>query len=642
MKITLKGLLKITSGMILAAALLIGCITYAGTLPVMAQNYEGLPDISVFRHPSETMQIIENSVASEPEQKDLDFGFKENQPDEDPFDNPESTDSGLTDTELTDSESIDIENEYPDFNIEYVADDNVLTSEDFTYSISDDQVTITGYTGSGGAVVIPDEIEGLPVTTIKASAFRNCTMLTSITFPASLTSIEDGTSSTGSFVGCSSLESIIFDNSPVSVGDYAFYNCQSLTSIEFGSEIKTINAFSYSNCRALESIILPTSIENVGRYAFSNCIELVSAIFENCSADIGEDAFYYCSKLEVIELGNNILTIGRYAFYECRSLLNIKFPETMTSIEEYVFSCCYSLKTVNIGSSITSIDPNAFYRCNDLENFVVDVANPNYASLDGVLFNQAKTTLIKYPAGYPLTSYLIPDGVTEVESEAFHNCASIANIAFPSSLINIGDCAFYSCENLENVEFGRGVETIGEFAFEYCKSLVSIKLPASLLVLMEGAFEDCYNLKSVAFENSAADIGDWAFSYCYELADIDLGNSIKSIGYRAFYRTGLETVLIPASVATVAQYAFANCEMLRTIYLKSVSTLLGSFLFDNCPKFDGIVYLVADDDFYYDENGVVFNAAKTMLLKYPADLLLASYTVPSGVRIPARSGHRFR
>src|ERR1019366_6238186 len=100
----------------------------------------------------------------------------------------------------------------------------------YTDATNNGTITITGYTGSGGAVTIPDTINGLPVTSIGSYAFQNYTSLTSVTIPNSVTNI-----GRNAFQGCTRLTSVTIGNSVTSIGNYAFYYCYSLTSVTIGN-----------------------------------------------------------------------------------------------------------------------------------------------------------------------------------------------------------------------------------------------------------------------------------------------------------------------------------------------------------------------------------------------------------------------
>ena len=107
---------------------------------------------------------------------------------------------------------------------------------DFTYSTDGSAITITGYTGTGGAVAIPNTINGLPVTSIGVSAFYNCTSLTSVTIPGSVISIRDYV-----FKDCTSLTSVTIPSSVTSIGVYAFGYCTSLTSVTIPDSVTSIS-----------------------------------------------------------------------------------------------------------------------------------------------------------------------------------------------------------------------------------------------------------------------------------------------------------------------------------------------------------------------------------------------------------------
>ncbi|MDB4699614.1 leucine-rich repeat domain-containing protein [Akkermansiaceae bacterium] len=189
---------------------------------------------------------------------------------------------------------------------------------DLTYITTNGKVAITDCNEAAtGELVIPDAIEGKPVTSIGNYAFSACESLTSITIPDSVTSIGDD-----AFYNCGSLTSITIPDSVTSIGDYAFYNCGSLTSIS-----------------------IPDSVTSIGNDAFYNCTSLTSIRIPDSVTSIGNDAFYNCSSLTSITIGDSVTSIGTRAFESCRSLTSITIPDKFV----------LSLDIIGLGNSLDDL-----------------------------------------------------------------------------------------------------------------------------------------------------------------------------------------------------------------------------------------------------------------------------------------------
>ena len=228
-------------------------------------------------------------------------------------------------------------NEYCDVcGMDYTA----CTGEDTaaTYGTSEfivENGVLTGYTGSGGAVVIPAEVDGVTVTTIGEKAFYDNKTITSVTTPETITTIEES-----AFDGCIYLTSITLPDSLETIGAWAFYNCYRLSAITLGSGLESIgeHAFDHSG---LQSITIPDSVTTLGSYAFA-----------------------YCDSLSRFTLGNGITSIPDHAFANCSSLTSLSIPDTVDEIGDYAFSECTSLTSVIVPASITKDSVNNSYAFN--------------------------------------------------------------------------------------------------------------------------------------------------------------------------------------------------------------------------------------------------------------------------------------
>ncbi|OPZ35883.1 MAG: hypothetical protein BWY98_00604 [Tenericutes bacterium ADurb.BinA155] len=160
---------------------------------------------------------------------------------------------------------------------------------------------------------------------------------------------------------------------------------------------------------------------------------------------IGDYAFKGFAALTSITIPDSVTSIGNYAFFGCTGLTSVTIPDSVTSIGWGAFFCCSALTSVTIPSSVTSIGVRAFSGCKGLASIIVDSANPNYQSIDGVLFSKDGKTLIAYPAGKSGSAYVIPSSVTSVGWCAFFGCTGLTSVTIPSSVTNVSYGAFYGC-----------------------------------------------------------------------------------------------------------------------------------------------------------------------------------------------------
>ncbi len=354
-------------------------------------------------------------------------------------------------------------------------------AEDYTYTTNNGTISIANYTGSGGAVIIPDKINGLPVTGIVGYAFHGRS-LTSITIPNSVTSIGGR-----AFSGCTSLTNITIPNNVTSIGEGAFESCTSLKAITVNAvnavyssvdgvlfnksqttliqcpggkaggytipnSVTSIEGVAFSGCTSLTDLSIPNSVTSIGEGAFASCTSMTSITIPNSVTSIGYLEFFSCTSLTNVTIPDSVTNIGNHAFWNCTSLTTITIPDSVTNIENHAFWNCTALTSVLIGNNVTSIGEGAFEFCTSLKAITVNAVNAVYSSLDGVLFDKSQTTLIQCPGG-KAGGYTIPNSVISIGWYAFSSCTSLTSVTIPNSVTSIGNHAFYHCTSLNGVYF---------------------------------------------------------------------------------------------------------------------------------------------------------------------------------------------
>ena len=546
------------------------------------------------------------------------------------------------------------------------------------------------------------------VTEICGSAFEDCSSLTNITIPNSVTKI-----GWYAFKGCTSLKSITIPNSVTNIGGWAFSDCTSLTSITIPDSVTEIGSGAFSGCTSLTNITILNSVTDIGRSAFEDCSSLTNITIPNSVTSIGESAFEDCSSLTNITIPNSVTDIGRSAFSGCTSIKSITIPDSVTSIGSSAFSGCRSLTSITIPNSVTDIGSSAFYGCTSLTSVTIpdrvtsidssafggcssltaiNVAteNQNYISVNGVLYNKDKTTIMRYPAGkkdknykipdgvtsiddytfkdcISLTSITIPDGVTSIGSSAFEGCTSLASITIPDSVTSIDRYAFCGCTSLTNITIPGSVTIIGSWAFKYCTSLTAInvasenrnyvsvngvlynknkttiecypagkkdknyKIPDGVTSIDRFAFSGCTNVTSITIPVSVTSIDKYAFSGCLSVKSITIPVSVTSIDKYAFRGcSSLTSITIPDGATSIGNWAFKDCTSLASVTIPSSVAEIGGYVFENCISLTEIKVASTNSNFA-SVDGILYNKDKTTIKCYPAGKKNESYTINDGV-----------
>ncbi|MDY5676547.1 MAG: leucine-rich repeat protein [Eubacteriales bacterium] len=431
--------------------------------------------------------------------------------------------------------------------------------------------------GSYKTYYLPSSLRKITILggNILDGAFYNCSMLTDITIPASVTRIGND-----AFSGCTTLETINYNAtrcSDLSSKNYVFNNAgqngEGIT-INIGANVERIPAYLFGDRESYfksPKIIMVTFAEN------SRC------------ESIGNYAFYKCTSLTSVTIPESVTSIGNYAFEDCTSLTSITIPASVTSIEYSAFSDCTSLETINYNAT----------RCSDLSlhNFVFDNAGQNGK---GITVNIG-ANVERIPAYW----MSVPQGVIRPK---------IITITFAenSRCESIGNYAFSGCTSLTSITIPESVTSIGSYAFRGCTSLETINYNAtrcSDFSSSDGAFSNAGQSGAGITINIGANverIPAYLFYNCTSLTSITIPASVTSIGSYAFYNcTSLTSVTIPESVTSIGKYAFDNCTSLTRVYYKGGESDWNNISINNSGNYNS--YLTNATRYYYSEEKPINN-----------------------------------
>ncbi|MCH5348733.1 MAG: leucine-rich repeat protein [Oscillospiraceae bacterium] len=326
-----------------------------------------------------------------------------------------------------------------------------------------------------------------------------------------------------------------------------------------GGNITSIGDKAFYECSSITSITIPDTVTYIGEKAFYGCSSIPSVTIPDTVTNIKQAAFRGCSSLTSITIPASVKSMGEFVFYECTSLEKVTFSEScsLTSISDCVFTKC-ALKEITIPEKIRTIGAQAFMNCTSLES--VDIKAINLTTIGLQAFQ-----------GSGLLSIEIPDTVTTIGNVAFQNCKNLGEVIISdqSELTTIGSSAFYYC-SFESIKIPAGVTSIGDSAFMNCSNLSEVEFlqPSELTSIGSSVFRSCGKLSSIKIPASVTSIGDTAFTSCKALTSITIPASVTSIGSSAFSScTKLEIVTFAAgsNLETINNNAFQGCSNLKII-----------------------------------------------------------------------------
>lgn len=464
------------------------------------------------------------------------------------------------------------------------------TDDGLTYTVANDEVTITGYTGAGGEVNIPDTIDGKPVTGLAKYAFRAAenpavVNITSLTIPDTVKTI-----GTNTFNGCSALKTIILPDE-VSIASTAgiFRNCTSLEAVKIPSGMASIGNFCFENCSSLSKVTFaePNTVASIGNSAFSNCTSLTDIVLPEGVASIST-SFLNCTSLLDVTIPNSMTSIAASAFggsnEDNLTIHGYKdsYAQTFALERGYKFVALdagddlfYDNLIAKIDAANKALEDSAYYTKASCDELRTELESANgvkenatkQQEIDDALDSLDKKikALVPFDFKYEITDEgtVTITGFNDDKPEIF---TPSKDVVIPAAIED------------------KPVTKIADGAFSG-KIINTVALPASVTEIGANAFKSCVYLTSATLNEGLLTIGDNAFAFCQKLASCNIPATVTSIGASAFVGTVLSVVAIPESVTTVKDGAFQSCYSLVKVTVAGKDTAFeGDSIFANCSE----------------------------------------------------------
>lgn len=449
---------------------------------------------------------------------------------------------------------------------------------------------------NSGKLVIPDNVQ-----VIDSGAFHDVDNLKELVIPGNVKRIADS-----AFSNNPTLEKVVMENGVEQIGRFAFENCTALKEVIVPDSVISMGDTTFSRCSSLEKLTLSNNLTSLPYRMVSSCSSLKNITIPSKVTTI-DAAFEYCSALQTIDIPANVSSISSGAFTGCNSLTNINidsnnqyftfengmfynkaktrlyfalttitnfnFPATLTSISSNAFSGCNKIPdTINISKDITSIGDYAFGGC-PIKNVNVDLANLNYSSENGILYDKNKKKLMFAVAGAGI--FTVKDGVETIGVYAFQNSGAVTDIVLPTTLIKLESFSLSALSGLKKLNIPKNVMNIS-----------SGVLPSSLEEITVDSANPYFTVKSNMLYSKD---GKKLVYGLKKYSDIVVPEGTEVLGAASFYSTSIQNITLPNSLKVIEGSAFDACSNIQKIEIPSSIESIDGSAFSRCNNLNQII-----------------------------------------------------
>ena len=409
---------------------------------------------------------------------------------------------------------------------------------------------------------------------------------------------------------------VVLPDSLATVGEQAFFGCESLNRVTLGKSVTEIQADAFTNTPFLYEIYNNSSLTlTLGSYDAHGGIAYSAKRIVN--ADGSQSYLDPTSGFELLDTADGFRFAKEHGTYSLIAYIGnattLSLPEAANGSTYTVTRFTSGVEELYIPSGVIRIESGAFDQSVNLKKFLVDDNNPSFTAFDGVLYNVDCTAMIAVPMG--LTgSITVPGSLVQLPMSAFVNRKQVTHVTLEEGITTINAGAFSGCTALQSADLPSTLSELLGSAFMDCSSLTQITIPNQVTFIESYAFYNCTALSAVTLPHNLQKIHSDAFKNCFSLSQINVPEGVKAINTNAFESTvtlvfpenipmldGIaynnefteiiyvskkisSCVTIPEGITCIPESTFLDCDELASIKLPSTLKAIENFAFMGCEN----------------------------------------------------------